>query len=57
MDVFILVCLENKGVVISWGYVNTSKMKLRFEIKVQIIHLSLLNISDEMCLLRKNEEL
>ena len=54
MDSFIMVCLENKGVIISGGYVNISKMKLRFEVKMKIVRLSHLTISDEICPLIKN---
>ena len=57
MDSFILVCLENKGIIISGGYVNISKMKLRFEAKMQIIHRSHLTISGEICPLKKNDAL
>ena len=57
MDSFIMVCLENKGVIIYGGYVNISKMKLIFEVKMKIVHLSHLTISDEICPLIKNEAL
>ena len=57
MDSFIPVCLQNKGIIISGGYVNISKMKLRFEVKMQIIHHSHLTISDEICPLKKNNAL